>query len=236
MRNVAIFPESGKLAPMKTIYLAVLLALSAAFLAAQTPVSPAAQAPVSPATQTHSDPVGYSYTLPADWQMLDMQPALPALRQQFEKDATTEVEKKGLECVQVAFTARRGDPPSVILAVTYSFDCVGMTMKDSDLPAFAMGTAAGLKKTWNIVDPYYGAYMLGSHSMWIERAKGNPIDHPETQKTLEVVCGILKKGAVCWMAFAVDDASLKTFEQAPVVFDGDAHAALVPHDALTKKP
>jgi hypothetical protein len=213
---------------MKTIYLAVLLALSGALLAAQ--------APVSPATQTHSDPVGYSYTLPADWQMIDMQPALPAIRQRFEKDATSEGEKKGLECVQVAFTARHGDPASAILAVTMSFDCMGMTMKDSDLPAFAVGTASGLKKTWNIVDPQYGAYTVGSHSMWIERATGNPIDHPETHKTLEVVCGILKKGAVCWMAFAADDASLKIFEQAPVVFDGDAHAALVPPDALTKKP
>jgi hypothetical protein len=213
---------------MNSSQLAALLFLSAATFAAQTPASPS--------VQTHTDPLGYSYSLPADWQVLDIQPSLPVIRQKFDKDATTEAEKKGLACVQVAFTARRGDPPSAIVIVTLPFDCMGMTMKDSDLPAFASGTAEGLKKTWNIIDPQYGAYTLGSHSMWIERATGSPIDHPETKRTLEVVCSILKNGAVCWMAFAADDASLKVFEQAPVVLDGDGPAALVSTTAFAAKP
>jgi hypothetical protein len=213
---------------MKFPQLTALLALCAAPLAGQ--------APASPAVQTHTDPVGFSYTLPADWQMLDAQPALPAVRQQLDKDATTEGEKKGLACVQVAFMARQGDPPSVIVAVTLPFDCFGLKMTNSDLPAFAMGTAEGLKKSWNIVDPQYGAYTLGSHSTWIERATGSPIGQPESQRTVEVVCTMLQNGAACWMVFAASDASLRAFEQAPVVLDGDAPAALVPATAFQVKP
>jgi hypothetical protein len=213
---------------MKTICFAAPLFLGSALLAAQAPAPAAAQ--------THTDPLGFSYSLPADWELLDMQPAIPAIRQQFEKDATTQSEKKGLECVQITFTARHGDPPSAILAVTLPFDCLGMTMKDSDLPAFGMGTAEGLKKSWTIADPHYGAYTLGTHSMWIERATGSPIDHPEVQRTLEVVCGLLKKGAVCWMAFAADDASLKLFEQSPVTIENSDATALVPANAFATKP
>ncbi len=228
MRGVAVFPEGDRLAPMKNPVFAALLVLCAAPLAGQALASAAAT--------THTDPLGFSFSLPASWELLDMQPAIPVIRQRFEKDSTTEGEKKGLECVQLTFTARHGDPPSVILAVTLSFDCLGITMKDSDLPAYAVGTAEGLKKTWNVVDPHYSAYTLGTHSMWIERATGNPLDNPEAKRSLEVVCSMLKKGAVCWMAFVADDASLKIFEQAPVVLEGDAPAALVPANAFQTKP
>ncbi|MGH9560184.1 MAG: hypothetical protein ACRD3S_01915 [Terracidiphilus sp.] len=227
---------------MKIPALATLFALCIAPLAAQapaagdtkTPLSAAASVPATPTT--HADPVGFSYTLPADWQLLDMQPAMPAIRQRFDKDASSEEEKKGLACAQVTFTARHGDPPSVIVAVTLPFDCWGTTLKDNDLPGFAVGTAGGLKKSWNVIDPQYSAYTLGGHSMWIERATGNPLDHPESKKNIEVVCSILKKGAVCWMAFAADDASMKTFEQGSVTLDDDAPAALVPASAFSPKP
>jgi hypothetical protein len=212
---------------MKSTLLASLLLLSCA--------SVAGQAPGLGATQTHTDPLGFSYTLPGDWQTIDAQPGLPALRQQAAKDAASEGEKNAVACTQVALAARTGMPPSVILVVTLAFDCFGQTMKDGDLPAFASGTAEGLKKSWNIANPQFGAYTLGSHSAWIERATGTPIDDPGSQRTLEVVCAMLKKGAACWMVFATEDASLKVFEQAPVALDGDAPAALVPATAFQGK-
>lgn len=223
---------------MKFLIFAALLAVGVVPLAAQTPVSPDTKTPAAmrAAPVMHSDPVGYGYALPADWQVVDMQPAMPAIRQRFDKDADSEAEKKGLACAQVTFTARHGDPPSIIVVVTLPFDCWGTTLKDSDLPGFAVGTASGLKQTWNIVEPQYSAYKLGNHSMWIERATGNPLDHPESKRNLEVVCSILKKGAVCWMAFAPDDASMRVFEEGAVTLDEDAYKWLVPADAFPQKP
>jgi len=72
--------------------------------------------------------------------------------------------------------------------------------------------------------------------LWIERAAGAVKEHPEMKYTVETVCSLLKKGAVCWMAMAADNAHLQTFERGLVALDGEAPAALVPADAFAKKP
>jgi hypothetical protein len=54
--------------------------------------------------------------------------------------------------------------------------------------------------------------------------------------TVETVCSVLKKGAVCWMAMAADKAGLQTFENGAVALDGEVPAALVPATAFEKKP
>lgn len=208
--------------------------VSTLFLLGSLPVL--AQTPSAPATQTHSSEIGFSYTLPADWQAIDTKPSLPVVQEQVTKSAKTEEEKKGIACVQIALTARHGDPASVVVIVALPFDCFGQTMNERDLPGFASGASEGLKNTFDISSPQYGSYSLGSHSMWIERASGSVKDHPEMKYTIETVCSVLKKGAVCWMAMAADEASLHTFEQAPVVLDSEQPARLVPTDALAKKP
>jgi hypothetical protein len=53
---------------------------------------------------------------------------------------------------------------------------------------------------------------------------------------VETVCSILKKGAVCWMAIAADDAALQSFEHGAVTLDSEVPAPLVPADAFVKKP
>jgi hypothetical protein len=180
--------------------------------------------------------LGFSYSLPSDWNIVDTRPMLPVIQQQAAKSATSEVEKKGVSCVQVPFKATHGDPASSVVVVTIGFDCLGQRYLDSDLASFAEGVAKSLKKNWNIVDPVYAAYMLGSHSFWIERASGSSLAHPEVKRGLDVVCSMLKKGAVCWMAFTVSDADLQTFEHGQVILDDDAPAALVPPTAFDKKP
>ena len=167
---------------------------------------------------------------------MDTAPSLPVVRQEVTKTATSEAEKKGIACVQVALTARQGSPSSVVVVVALPFDCFGETMTEKDLPGFASGASEGLKNTFNISDPVYGSYSLGTHSLWIERAAGAVKDHPEMNYTVETVCSVLKKGAVCWMAMAADDAHLRVFEQGLVTLDSEAPAALVPADAFQKKP
>ena len=85
-------------------------------------------------------------------------------------------------------------------------------------------------------EPTFGSYKLGNHSIWIERAKGNPKGHPEMGYTLEIACSLLKRSAVCWMTVAGDDASLKQFEGNAVTLDGDFFLELVPATAFEKKP
>ncbi len=196
-----------------------------------------AQAPAAaPASQAHASSIGFSYSLPTDWEVVDAQPSLPAVQQQVAKSATSEEEKKGVSCVQIALTARHGSPSSVIVAVALPFDCFGQSMTDKELPGFATGASEGLKQTFDLTSPMYGAYTLGSHSLWIERAKGTPKDSPSSLYTVEIACSIVKKGAVCWMAMAADDAGLQTFEHGLVTLDSDPPAALVPADAFAKKP
>jgi hypothetical protein len=133
-------------------------------------------------------------------------------------------------------TAHHGDPVSVIVVVVLPFDCYGQTMAADDLPGFGSGAAEGLKQAFDIFEPVYGSYSLGSHPFWIERAKGNPKGRPEAQYTVEIACTILKKGAACWMTMAADEPSLLAFEHSLVTLDGEASTPLVPATAFAKAP
>jgi hypothetical protein len=190
----------------------------------------------APATQTHTSEVGFSYSLPADWEVVDTKPTLPQVQQEVAKTAKSEDEKKDIVCVQVALTARHGEPASVVVVVALPYDCSGQTMTEKDLPGFGSGAAEGIKNTFNISNPVHGSYSLGTHGFWIERATGVLKDHPEQKYTVETVCSVLKKAAVCWMAMAADDKALRIFEQGAVGLDGEAPAALVPASAFQKKP
>ena len=223
---------------MKPCIFISLLTLCASSLLAQTTATAAADQPsISPrVAQTHSDAIGFSYSLPLDWEIVDTKPMLPVLKQQQTQAAASEDEKKGIACAQIAMMARYGTPASVIEIMAVPYDCFGQKFTDKDLAGFASGVAKGLNKIFYTKDQVYSAYALGTHSVWIERANGTAIDHPEFKRTIEIVCSLLKKGAVCWMALAVDDSALQTFEHGAVTLDSDAPTALVPANAFKKNP
>lgn len=195
-----------------------------------------AQAPASHPAAAHSyaTDLGFSYDLPGDWEVVDTQANLAQVKQQAAQNATSEDEKKGLACVQLGLTARHES--SVIVDVALPFDCFGKPVTDKDLPGFGEGASQGVKLGFDISDPTYGSYALGSHNLWIERVKGTPKGQAGVSYTVEIACAVLKKAAVCWMAMASDDAALKTFEHGMVSLDGETPVALVPATAFDKKP
>jgi hypothetical protein len=209
--------------------LPVLLILLSASLLAQAPAA-------VPAPQTHSSDIGFTYSLPADWEVTEAAPSMQAAQQPAVNNAATGDAKKGMACAQMVLTAHRGAPPSVVAVVALPFDCFGRQMTEKDLPGVAQGASEGVGKTFDISGPSYSSYSLGSHSVWIERATGTLIGHPEIKRTVETVCAILKKGVVCWLMLADDDDALQAFEHGSVALDGDAPAALVPATAFDKKP
>jgi hypothetical protein len=225
---------------MKTYIFAASLLLCAASLTAQTPATAtASQTTTASSTrvaQTHTSPLGYSYTLPLDWEVVDTKPMAPVVHQKLEDSASSTEEKKGAECVQIDLLARSGNPPSIIEVVALPYDCFGQKFADDDLPGFASGITSGIAKSFTLKEPVYGAYKLGPHNVWIMRSSGSLIAHPEFTRTLEASCTLLKKGAVCWVSLAADEAALQTFERGSVVLEGDTYEALVPANALQKKP
>src|SRR3569623_2935846 len=183
-----------------------------------------------------SDDFGFQYHLPSGWDAIDAQSTLPEGKARQSANAKTDEEKKEIACIQVPVSARRGAPPSFLAAMALPFDCFGQIMTEKDLPGFAEGASEGPRAFFDFGEPAFGSYKLGNHSMWIERAKGNPKGHPEMPYTLEIACSLLKRAAVCWMTVAGDDASLKQFEGNAVTLDGDISAELVPATAFDKKP
>lgn len=229
---------------------AALLVACCAPLAAQAPDAPVKDAPVkdapvnsAPVKEIATTGIGFSYQLPPSWAVIETRPSpAPAA------PAASILPKKGTACISVPTTARSGAPASVIVVVELPFDCYGQAMTGPDLASLGSGVTDGLKQTFDIADPVQGTYTLGSHSLWIERAKGNPKGQvevkPQTksqaqaqvQYTVEIACSVLKKAAVCWMTTAADEASLHAFEAMPVVLDDDAAAPLVPSTAFDKAP
>jgi hypothetical protein len=217
------------------ILASILFFLSCSLLArAQAPAGNPAS-PVSPAqTQAHSSSIGFSYSLPADWEVIGSDPSPPDVQKQAEKGASTDAEKRGIDCAQMALTARHGNPPSVITIVTLPFECFGEQLTEKDLPGFAQGAMAGVAGSFNVTTPVTATYDLGTRRLWIERSSATVKGRTELAYTMETVCTLLKKGAVCWMAMAADKDALATFENAAVTLDGDAQPALVPAAAFGK--
>jgi hypothetical protein len=180
--------------------------------------------------------VGLKYHIPTGWDAIDAQSTLPELKKRQTENAKTDEEKKEIACIQIPVSARHGGPPSFLAVVALPFDCLGQIMTEKDLPGFAEGSSEGPRAVFDFGEPTYGSYSLGSHHMWIERAKGNPKGHPEMAYTLEIACSLLKKGAVCWMTVAADDQALKDFDGNSATLDGDFFAQLVPAEAFEKKP
>lgn len=207
--------------------------IPAAFLLTVSCVLPA-RAPSAESAHSYSSAIGFSYDVPSDWEVVTAQVNMPQAKDQAAQNAPSEQEKKGLACAQMGMTARHGG--SVIVDVALPFDCFGQQLTEADLPSFGDGAAQGLKQSFDTAEPAYGSYALGSHKLWIERVKGTPKGQANASYTIEIACAVLKKGAVCWMALAADDAGLLAFEHTKVVLDGESPIALVPATAFNKKP
>ena len=214
-------------------------------LAGQTPAAPGSSASAgensgdaaSAKTSIVEPPVfksdgDFTFSYPADWEVVDMKPMMPVQRLKAEQEAKSEMEKKGAGCADVQLTIRHGDPASVVLIMFLEYKCLGLELKESDLGSTGAGIATGLTKSFNVKDPKYGAYTLGKHAFWIERADGTPMNHPEHEYKLETTCTLLKKGLVCWLAMAGTADTIPTFEASKVSLEGDFPVALVPDSAF----
>ncbi len=200
--------------------------------AAAKPATPLPAAVPAQPPQVEDSKVGFSYSLPADWQLVAPTPVRKAT-EPFPDLATA---KKGDACIETEFTAKRGSPASVVVVTALPFACYGHTMKASDLGSLGAGAVEGLERTFSAHDSVQGNYTLGGHTIWIERAKGTPKGHEKVSFVFETVCTVLAGGAVCWMTAAADWNSLHDFEQAPVTLDGQRFAALVPVNAFVGSP
>jgi hypothetical protein len=207
---------------------ALFLALSIFPLLAQAPASDVT------ASVSHVSSLGFSYSLPGDWQVVES-PVLTEMNEQTQNQASAD-QKKTVGCVQVAFTGRHGDPASIVIAVQMPFACLGHAATEKDLPGFAQGASEQLNRPFDFTAIAQSSYLLGSHSMWTQRSTGILRGHPHTTYTTEITCTLLKRGAVCWMAVTADSASLAAFEQGQVVLEGEGPTALVPANAFAKKP
>lgn len=190
----------------------------------------------TPVPAPNPEDLGFTYHIPAGWQAIDAQSTLPEVKKHQLETARTDEEKREIACIAIPISARGGTPPSFLAVMGLPFDCFGQIMSEKDLPGFAEGSSEGPRAIFDFGSPEFGSYKLGNHSMWIERAKGNPKGHPEMGYTLEIACSLLKKAAVCWMTVAADEEALKKFESTAVTLDGDFFAELVPSTAFDKKP
>ncbi len=179
-------------------------------------------APIVPPEIQDTD-IGFSYSLPADWQ------GLATVQRQLDVPYPTALaSRKGDSCVEVDMTARHGNSASVVVVLALPFNCYGQSMTAGDLKNFGLGAAEGFKQSFEIVNQMQGNYSLGSHAVWIERADGTPKDRPENPYTFEIACTVLVKGAACWMTMAADAASLRDFEHQAVTLEGETFDALIP--------
>ena len=174
--------------------------------------------------------------MPHDWEVLACRPRWTRRSPKASQNAATDEEKKGLACLEPVLTARDRKSGSVLSVEALPFACFGHEMTNDDLPGFAAGAPEVLKQSFDLGEPVIATYVLGTHSMWIERAHATLKDHPEVPFTVEIACGLLKKAAVCWMAVAGDDDALRAFERGAVTLDGESLSALVPPTAFDKKP
>jgi hypothetical protein len=230
---------------MRPIILALCFACASALLSAQKPDSVSTTSVINTSdsakavskTFEFKDDAGasfFSYTYPSDWITIDSKPIMPALRMKVEDGDSSAMEKKGVDCTQVPLLLRSPQVGSSIVVVALPYACIGPVVTENDLPGAALGVSEGMKKNFDIADAAYGAYKLGKHGFWVERAHGTSKSHPETSLTLEIACTMLKKAMVCWMGFSKDQEALQVFESGQTSLEGDPPLALVPATAFNK--
>jgi hypothetical protein len=200
---------------MKFLLLVPLAALALVPLAAQAP-------------HVHTDALGFTFTLPEDWQIIVPKPQPAAAT------SPPDEVRKGIDCMNVPLTATHGNPATVIVIVTLPFDCFGQTMSQQDLPGFGIGVTEGLKVAFDILNPVEATYTLAGHAMWIERVKATPKGLTAPVFTVETTCTLLEKGAACWMAQAGDEAGLTQFEHGLVTLEGSTASQIVPESTFVK--
>lgn len=189
----------------------------------------------APARVDNKD-IGFSFSLPGEWEVVEAAPALPAQQKQEEQKAPTADVRQGIACIDIPLTAQHGKPATVVAIVALPFACFGQKMKYDDLPGFGQGAAEGLKHTLDIMEPITASYRLVGHRFWIQRSKATAIGKTAPEYTVEIACTVLEKGAVCWLAQASDAAGLEAFEHSSVTLDGRNAGALVPKDVFAKNP
>jgi hypothetical protein len=222
------------------LFLALLLLASCALCAQTTPakstsVQPAAANSVAstrPATFT-SD-AGFSYSYPADWDVVDAKPMLPAVQMQANDTADNAVEKRGVNCTQVGLLLKHKSLQSSIIVLVLPYSCIGAPLKETDLAGVASGMAEGIKKNYEIKDPAYAAYRLGKFGFSAERSQASSKAHPEVTVTLETTCGLLSKAMVCWMAFAGKPEAISVLEAGKTSLEGASELPLVPSATFTR--
>ena len=190
-------------------------------------------APKAPVVFTSDS--GFTFTYPADWEVVDTKPMLPVEKLKAQEGAKSDLEKRGADCTQMPLMIRHGMPRTVILIMVLDYSCVGNAVNANDLASAGSGVAKGLTKNYEINDPAYGAYRLGTHNFWIERAQGTSHSHPDKTYSLETACTMLKKSMVCWFALAPDIESLSTLETGAVSIEGESSAVLVPASTFKSK-
>jgi hypothetical protein len=215
--------------PLARLGCLLAIAFIPAFAAAPLPAQ-------TPQPAVNSEAFGFSYQLPPDWQLSSDQSDLPAAKQDAEQSAKNPGQVLSVACAQVVLSALHGKPPSVIVVTALPFSCYGQPMAAKDLSHFAAGVSDGLRRNFNVSNAVYGAYKLGTHNFWIERAIGIPKNHTGSEYTLEIACSVLKKSAVCWMTLADSAGALRDFEHGLVTLDGEPPLVLVPIDAFVKQP
>lgn len=186
----------------------------------------AAQAPMST-----NELLGFSYGLPGDWNAV-----VPKTANSGQAPAKSEIKPSGTACVEVPLTARHGSPSSTMVIVALPFACFGQTIPEQNLAGFGAGVTDGLKYAFDLQKPVDTTYSLAGHKIWIERMKASPKGKPAPTYTVEIACTLLRKGAVCWMVEALDEISLKAFEQSRVTLEGSPPERLVPGDVFAKDP
>lgn len=159
------------------------------------------------------------------------EPAPSPQRDEKQKPPILE-EKKGIACLKVPLTAQYGDPPTTVVVDALPYDCYGQKITPEDLQALGAGAAGGLKGTFDVTEPIETTYKLAEHDVWIERTSASTKGKPVPAYTLEVVCTLLARAAVCWVARAAGEAGLRAFEHLPVTLDGTHAAALVPDNVF----
>lgn len=170
----------------------------------------------------------FTFTYPADWEVVDTKPLIPVVKLKAQEGAKSNLEKQGADCTQIPLMIRHGVPSSVIVIVVLDFGCVGNAINASDLASTGLGVAKGLTKNFEISEPAYSAYRLGTHDFWIERAQGTSRSHSDKKYSLEITCTMLKKSLACWFALAPDIENLSTLETGTVSLEGESSAVLVP--------
>ena len=200
-----------------------------------------AQTPAPNPTTPHENPrhfesgLGFSYDVPSGLRVIANKPFESAARSLANQQATTDQERKSIDCTQQLLVAENENESKIINFVASRQGCATGIVTEKNIDKLGQYGTGELGKRFAFVKPEFGQLQSGQHSIWVMKSQmtPNPPHNPNTEFALIIT--FTPEAVIECMIMARTPSDMATLAATHVKFEDGTETELVPASAFASK-